>query len=180
MKNSFLSKFVKLLNKEVCHKEKQEKTSYPITSYKPLSTYTNNPIVKKPVNIAAKSLKPQETVLSEGVIVKGELYFEKLLRINGSFEGDLKANGKLILGVTGRVQGDIELEEAEIHGKIIGNVTVDHLTIGPQAEVIGNIRTQTLTLHKGAKFSGHLEIDPEPIANTLYQEGEENTYQYSM
>ncbi|MCH9630235.1 MAG: hypothetical protein S4CHLAM37_02290 [Chlamydiia bacterium] len=180
MKNSFLSKFVKLLNKEVCHEEKPEKTSHPITSYKALPAYTNNPIAKKPANVAAKSLKPQETVLSEGVLVKGELHFEKLLRINGSFEGNLKASGKLILGVKGKVQGDVDLEEAEVHGKILGNITVNHLVIGPHAEVMGNIHAQTLTLHKGAKFSGRLEIDPEPTSNSIYQDEEESSYQYSM
>ena len=178
MKNTFLNKFVKLLNKEVCHVEKQIKPVSPISSYRPIPTRPSCPAAKKPLNIASKSLKPQETVLSEGVLVKGELHFEKLLRINGSFEGNLKATGKLIVGVKGKVQGDVDLDEAEINGKIIGNITVNHLTIGPYAEIIGNIHTQTLSYHSGAKFSGHLEVDPESTKENFFSE--ESTYQYSM
>lgn len=178
MKNSFLSKFVKLLNKEVCHQEKQQKPALPITHFKPLPVRPSCPAVKKPMNIAAKSLKPQETVLSEGVFVKGELHFDKLLRINGTFEGNLQAEGRLIVGAKGKVQGDIDLEEAEINGQVIGNISVNHLTIGPHANIIGNIRVQTLTYHKGAKFSGHLDVDPDTSEIESYTE--ETTYQYSM
>lgn len=186
MKNLFLKKFITLLNKEVCPKEfDQEKHSpFPMSSYKPLPIRNmKNPDVAKPVNVASSSLKVQETVLSEGVSVKGELHFEKLLRINGCFEGNLVAKGKLILGVKGKVQGDIDLEEAEIQGTVIGNIIVSHLIIGPNAQIIGNIKAQTLVFHKGAKFSGRLEIDPDMSSEKILfaeKDDDESLYRFSM
>src|SRR5689334_13178641 len=65
-----------------------------------------------------------ETVIASQVEIKGSLTFPKLLRIDGSFEGELHSTGKLIIGPTGSVKANIDLEEAFISGKVVGNITV--------------------------------------------------------
>ena len=158
MKHPFLKKLISLLEKEVCHEE-IPKDSYPMNFFKPFQIDKKSLFHEKPSNIAAKCLKSQETVLSEGVSVKGELYFDKQLRINGSFEGSLHTQGKLIVGSSGIIKGNIHLDEAEIHGKVIGDITVTKLTVGPTAEIVGNIQVQFLDFQNGAKFTGHLLVD---------------------
>lgn len=159
MKNPFLKKLINILEKEVCHEE-LSKDHHPLHSFKPFQIDKKSSSHDKPANVAAKCLKPQETVLSEGVAVKGELHFEKQLRINGCFEGSLHAQGKVIIGPTGVVKGDIHLDEAIIYGRVVGNITVNKLTIGPIAQIVGNIHAQHLDFQKGAKLVGHVDIDP--------------------
>lgn len=159
MKNPFLKKLMGILEKEVCHEE-ISKEHHPLHTFKPFHMDKKSPSYEKPANVASKCLKSQETVLSEGVAVKGELHFEKQLRINGCFEGSLHAQGKVIIGPTGVIKGDIHLEEAIIYGRVVGNITVNKLTIGPTAHIVGNIHTQHLDFQKGAKLVGHVDIDP--------------------
>lgn len=160
MKHPFLKRLISLLEKEVCHEE-APKDPYPMQFFKPFQIDKKSLFPhEKPSNIAAKCLKVQETVLSEGVSVKGELHFDKQLRINGTFEGSLKTEGKVIIGSKGVIKGNIHLDEAEIHGKVIGDITVTRLTVGPTAEILGNIYTEFLDFQKGAKFIGLLHVDP--------------------
>lgn len=164
MKHPFLKKLISLLEREVCHEE-LPKESYPMNFFKPFQIDKKSLFHEKPSHVAAKCLKSQETVLSEGVSVKGELHFDKQLRINGSFEGSLHAQGKVIVGPNGLIKGNINLDEAEIHGKVIGDITVTKLIVGPTAEILGNIYTQILDFQGGAKFTGHLQIDPAVSSN---------------
>jgi cytoskeletal protein CcmA (bactofilin family) len=159
MKNPFLKKLINILEKEVCQDE-LPKEQNPLHCFKPFQIEKKSSAHDKPANIASKCLKSQETILSEGVCVKGELHFEKQLRINGSFEGSLHAQGKVIIGPKGCVKGDIHLDEATIYGIVIGNITVNKLTIGPTAQILGNVHTQQLDFQKGAKLVGNVQIDP--------------------
>jgi|GEM_PF-1303577 len=160
MKNPFIKKLMTLLEKEVCQDEAC-KEIFPNHFFKPLSIEKKEGAIEKPLNVASKCLKPQETVLSEGVTVKGELHFDKQLRINGTFEGNLNAQGKVIVGPKGFVKGDITLEEAEIHGKVVGNINVKKLSVSSSAEIFGNITSSYLDFQKGAKLIGQIEIAPE-------------------
>lgn len=170
MKNPFLKKLMTILEKEVCQ-EDLLKEQHPLYALKPFQLDKRSH--DKPSNIAAKCLKPQETVLSEGVAVKGELHFDKQLRINGCFEGSLHAQGKLIIGPTGVVKGNIHLDEAIIYGRVVGNITVNKLTIGSSAHIMGDIHTQCLACEPGAKVIGSVDIDPGlPAACDLIPEEE--------
>ena len=165
MKKPFLKKILNLLEKEICH-EDIPKDSHPLHVFKKNPAFFHD----KSAYIASKCLKPQETVLSEGVSVKGELHFDRQLRINGNFEGFLCSPGKIIVGPSGSVKGDIELDEAEIHGKVLGNITVKHLFLSSTARVLGNIKASSLHIEKGAKLTGQVEIDAlrqEDLASCL-------------
>lgn len=164
MKKPFLTKLMNLLEKEICH-EDLPKDSNPLHVFKPFKSDKMPPFFHdKPSNIASKCLKPQETVLSEGVTVKGELHFDKQLRINGSFEGSLYAQGKVIIGEKGSIKGDIHLDTAEIHGKVLGNITVKTLILGSTAQVTGNIKASLVNIQKGAKLLGQIEVDADTLS----------------
>lgn len=168
MKHPFLKKLMNLLEKEVCQEDSCKDIFSP-HYIRPLQVEKKEGL-EKPHNIASKCLKPQETVLSEGVIVKGELHFEKQLRINGCFEGNLKAFGKVIVGPKGLIKGDIELDEAEIHGKVMGHIKVKKLSVAPTAEIFGNIHAEYFDFQKGAKLVGQIVIEPTSVKIQAYDE----------
>ena len=61
-----------------------------------------------------------ETTLGAGVSFRGQLSFERFLRIDGSFEGELLSQGKVIVGATGKVKANLNLREAIIEGVVEG------------------------------------------------------------
>lgn len=158
MKHPFLKKLMNLLEKEVCQEDSCKELFSP-HYFKPLHVEKKEGS-DKPLNVASKCLKSHETVLSEGVSVKGELHFDKQLRINGCFEGNLKACGKVIVGPKGVIKGDIDLDEAEIHGKVFGHLKVKKLFVAPTAEIFGNIHAEYFDFQKGAKLIGQIVIEP--------------------
>lgn len=103
-----------------------------------------------------------ETTLGEGVSFKGELVFERLLRIDGSFEGSLISNGKIIVGPKGKVKADINLQEAIIEGQVEGNITVkEKVELRGGAVVYGDVKAKNLCVDEGVTIVGHFCISSE-------------------
>ncbi|HEY2811481.1 MAG TPA: polymer-forming cytoskeletal protein [Rhabdochlamydiaceae bacterium] len=115
-----------------------------------------------------------ETVIAPNVEIKGVLRFQKLLRIDGTFEGELHSTGKLIIGPTGCVSAHIDLEEAFVSGKVTGNITVKkRLVLRGNAEVTGDITAPLLSVDEGVSIVGILNVvpsteaaDPAPLSHT--------------
>lgn len=103
-----------------------------------------------------------ETTLGEGVIFRGELAFERLLRIDGTFEGQLLSQGKVIVGPKGKVKANLNLREAIIEGKVEGNITVqERLELRGEAVVIGDIRAKSLSMDDGVTLLGLVRVNPK-------------------
>lgn len=102
-----------------------------------------------------------ETTLGEGVVFRGELSFERLLRIDGVFEGELISQGKVIVGPKGKVKANLNLREAIIEGKVEGNITVsERLELRGAAVVHGDIEAKLLSVDEGVTILGRLNVQP--------------------
>lgn len=100
-----------------------------------------------------------ETVIGEHVSLKGTLSFQKLVRIDGSFEGELESQGKLIVGPKGFVKANLNLQEAFIAGKIEGDITVkERLVLRGRAEIKGNITAPLLSVDEGVSIIGQVYV----------------------
>lgn len=102
-----------------------------------------------------------ETTIGQGVTIKGELLFERLIRIDGCFEGNLVSNGKLIVGPSGVVKSNITLSEAIIEGKVEGNLLVKgRLELRGEAQVKGDITAKSLSVDEGVSIIGEVRVSP--------------------
>ncbi len=111
--------------------------------------------------IEEPSVEEPETIIGEQVSVKGTLSFQKLLRIDGCFEGELISDGKLIIGPHGTVKANINLQEAFISGKVDGDITVkERLVLRGRAEIRGNIKAPILSVDEGVTILGQLHVMP--------------------
>lgn len=116
----------------------------------------------------SETLEP-ETIIAEGVCIKGTITFKKLLRIDGSFEGELVSTGKVIIGPTGSVKANLNLEEAFISGKIVGDINVTkRLILRGRAEVRGDITAPLLSVDEGVCIIGILNIAQTPPAEDTH------------
>ena len=129
----------------------------------PFGTDFANALPAKEMDYEEEREEEPETVIASNVEIKGSLRFQKLLRIDGTFEGELHSAGKLIIGPTGSVKANIDLEEAFISGKVIGNISVKkRLVLRGKAEITGDITAPLLSVDEGVSIIGILHVVPLP------------------
>lgn len=102
-------------------------------------------------------------VLGAGTAVKGSLESNGNLRIDGSFEGNLVIGGKLVVGSTGSLTGNVKCAAAEIEGNVkIEKMQVDGLLSLKSSSVMsGDITIQKLYIEQGASFNGVCHMPQE-------------------
>jgi cytoskeletal protein CcmA (bactofilin family) len=91
-----------------------------------------------------------------GTVVTGEANFKAMMRVDGSLSGRVSSSsGTLIVGANGKVDANIEVAIAVIHGTINGDIiATQRLELGRAAKVNGNIQTPSLIIEQGAVFEG--------------------------
>ena len=98
-----------------------------------------------------------------GFQFRGQLSFERFLRIDGTFEGELLSQGKVIVGPTGKVKANLNLREAIVEGIIEGNITVqEKLELRGEAVVKGDIQAKSLCVDEGVTITGYVLVSPKP------------------
>ncbi|CAM9781373.1 unnamed protein product, partial [Heterosigma akashiwo] len=103
-----------------------------------------------------------ETVIGPRVKISGDLEFERLLRVDGTFEGTLISKGDLIIGPNGCVKGDIkDMQELLIDGKVIGNIQVEKIDLRDRAVVHGDITAKSVRMDPTVVVCGRLNVHPQ-------------------
>ncbi|MCU0612119.1 MAG: polymer-forming cytoskeletal protein [Candidatus Eisenbacteria bacterium] len=102
-----------------------------------------------------------ETTLGADTNFKGTLTFERPLKIDGKFEGELTTRGFLIVGQSGEVHADIRSGNVVVDGKVSGNIVAEgKVQLNPTASLIGDIRASRLAIAEGATFVGQCDVNP--------------------
>jgi len=106
------------------------------------------------------------TVLGPDASFKGELSFEKGLRLQGKFEGKITSGGRLHIAREARMQADVESGAIIVEGEVKGNLTAnDRIELKQTARLEGDLRATKLTVDEGAVFSGHVTVGPDAVKN---------------
>ena len=89
----------------------------------------------------------------------GKLYAKGQIRINGKFEGELKADGVILIGPTGKVKTNIHGTKVIVEGNLLGNIHATRdVVITETGRVMGDITTPNLQLGKGVVVTGKINI----------------------
>ncbi len=106
------------------------------------------------------------TVLGPDATFKGELSFEKGMRLQGKFEGKISTPGKLHVSKEAQMQADVEAGSISVEGQVRGNLTAsDRIELKASARYEGDLRTSKLVVDEGAVFSGNVVVGPEAVKN---------------
>jgi len=98
---------------------------------------------------------PSVNLIGTGTKIKGNINSEGDIRIDGTLIGKINSKGKVVVGSTGIVEGEIFCQNADISGTIKVKITVaEVLLLKPSAELSGDIITNRLAIESGATFSG--------------------------
>lgn len=96
------------------------------------------------------------TIIGKGSKIKGTLYVQGGVRIDGEIEGTIESDGFVTIGSSGIARADIKADECLISGKVIGNVTCkDAIELDRSARMNGDIVAKILKIHTGAVFNGN-------------------------
>ena len=99
------------------------------------------------------------SVIGENTIYQGDIQFEGVLHINGDFYGNIKGNGDLGVGLTGRARSTIHANNVIISGLVLGEIIAHgRVSVKSSAIVIGNIQAGNLIIEAGSIFQGELKI----------------------
>jgi cytoskeletal protein CcmA (bactofilin family) len=105
-------------------------------------------------------------LIGAGTEIKGNIKSNGDIRIDGFLNGNLNTKGKVVIGESGRIKGEIFCTSSDIEGTIEGKVNVGELlTLKSSAKVIGDIKTGRLAIEPGSAFTGSCIMTENAIKN---------------
>ena len=97
--------------------------------------------------------------LKKGTVITGDLSSKSDARIDGIINGNVTIEGRVVIGETGEINGDIKCNILEVAGKITGNLDIkERLTLKLSANFTGNMKTKKLIIEPGAIFNGSCKM----------------------
>lgn len=106
------------------------------------------------------------TILGPDASFKGEMSFEKGMRLQGRFEGKITTSGRLHVAKEAKLQADVEAGAIVIEGEVHGNLSAsDRIEMKPSARYEGDLTAGKLVVEEGAAFRGHVSVGPEAAKN---------------
>jgi cytoskeletal protein CcmA (bactofilin family) len=102
--------------------------------------------------------KDAVTIISEDIVINGNISAQKPICLEGTVEGDLIGN-QVIIGKSGAVTGSILANEVEVHGRVLGSIRSKSVTLFKTAHVEGDILHQGIGIEMGTHYDGRLKWD---------------------
>lgn len=101
-----------------------------------------------------KDLFGKTNRIVEGTKIKGEIFSVADFRLDGELIGSFSSEGKLVIGETGKVTGEISCKNLDIEGIYEGKAQVsDMLTVKSKAKIKGEVVVGKLSVEPGAEFT---------------------------
>lgn len=96
----------------------------------------------------------ERNVIGKNTKIIGEIISEGDFRIDGTLDGNIVTKGRIIIGESGLVKGKASCTNADIEGKISGDLQVsDTLTVKTTATISGDVIVSKLSVEPGASFN---------------------------
>lgn len=98
-------------------------------------------------------------LINQGTEITGDIKSSGDVRIDGTLNGNMVTKGKVVIGPTGRVKGEVECKNSEVSGIIDGKITVTQLlNLKSSSKINGTIVTNKLSIEPGALFTGNCSM----------------------
>lgn len=98
-------------------------------------------------------------LISNGTEITGDIISNGDIRIDGALKGILNTKGKVVIGPTGKINGEVYCKNSEVSGVVEGKISVGQLlNLKASSKITGDIITYKLSIEPGAKFSGNCKM----------------------
>lgn len=118
--------------------------------------------------MASQKQNPNTTALGylqPGTRFEGLLCFDGTLKIGGSFKGEIRSDGTLVVDEGGVIEGDIYVGELILKGRAEGMVRAQHrVSMLAPAHFRGSVSSPNLKIEEGVSFEGTSSVqhDAQP------------------
>lgn len=116
--------------------------------------------------------KPIETenhainLIGVGTEIIGDVKSNNDIRIDGTLNGNIDTKGKLVIGETGKIKGEVICKNSEVLGLIEGKIKVaELLSLKSTAKILGDINTKKLAIEPGSVFTGSCVMNEQTTVN---------------
>ncbi len=98
---------------------------------------------------------PEINIIQKGTEITGNITCSGDIRIDGALNGTLVSQGKLVVGNSGVIEGEVKCKNADVSGSINAKIYVEELLqLNSTSNIVGEINTKKLSIEPGANFSG--------------------------
>ena len=98
-------------------------------------------------------------MIGVGTTIEGSITSSENIRFDGNLNGNLNTKGKVFIGQSGKVNGEIRCKNCEIEGVVDGKVVVEELlSLRSMSKLFGEIKTGKLAIEPGATFTGKCDM----------------------
>jgi len=95
------------------------------------------------------------STLSSDLQFEGSISGGGDLQIDGAIKGDVRV-GRLIVGETGAVEGNVSADYIEVRGRVVGGIAGKQVKLIATAYVDGDITADQMSIDIGAYFQGRV------------------------
>lgn len=114
--------------------------------------------------------------LGPGSHFEGKLLFDEIVRLDGTFRGEIASKDTLIVGKTADLQAEINVGTLILSGRFKGNIKANsRVELRAPAQVEGAIETPVLVVEEGVLLNSTIIMKREASADTSTAEGEKKT-----
>jgi cytoskeletal protein CcmA (bactofilin family) len=97
--------------------------------------------------------------IAEGTVIEGSVNSIKSIRIDGKVKGSVFCEGRVVVGQTGVIEGEVECDSADVEGTLNSKVNVKGLLeLKSTAVVNGDSQIGKLKVDPGAEINGKLDM----------------------
>jgi cytoskeletal protein CcmA (bactofilin family) len=105
-------------------------------------------------------------LIGAGTTINGDISSNGDIRIDGILTGNLFTKGRVVIGETGKISGEINCKNADISGIVEGKIFVsDLLSLKSTSSISGEIVISKLAIEPGCIFNGSCKMEGIPSTN---------------
>ena len=114
----------------------------------------------------AKNIQPENNgvinIIGNGTKITGNIETSGDIRIDGVLVGNLSTQGKIVIGATGSIEGEVDCVNSDVSGQLKGKISVKELlSLKATAKIFGDIITNKLAIEPNAVFTGTCNMGGE-------------------
>ncbi|MCD6342786.1 MAG: polymer-forming cytoskeletal protein [Spirochaetaceae bacterium] len=114
------------------------------------------------------------SIIGDGTGFRGDLDLKGLLRIDGDFEGNIRTDGRVLVGKAGRARCLINADTVVVGGIVKGDIKASgKIVLLSTCVMIGNIRAPQIIVEEGVLLHGHCTISEDSRILASAPSGEE-------
>ncbi|MBF0426943.1 MAG: polymer-forming cytoskeletal protein [Magnetococcales bacterium] len=104
------------------------------------------------------------TLIAFGTQIRGEIELSGRLQVDGRIEGRILAEGVVVIGRSGQIEGEIRARKLVASGSFHGQAECDEVEILAGGNVTGQVSSMVMVVERGSFFEGESRLKESATA----------------